>query len=157
MKTKNAVLLFTAAFIWGTAFVAQSVGMEYLGPFGFNGIRNFVGSLALLPCIFLLNKINRRSEAVEQNEPAERQKSIVDRRDLLWVVPVCGKYPAADWYAVYQCGKMWIYYRFLYCTCAGIWYFLKEESWMESLDGSSACSGGTVFFMYHRRILIRKR
>ena len=39
----------------------------------------------------------------------------------------------------------------------GIWYFLKEESWMESLDGSSACSGGTVFFMYHRRILIRKR
>ena len=60
MKTKNAVLLFTAAFIWGTAFVAQSVGMEYLGPFGFNGIRNFVGSLALLPCIFLLNKINRR-------------------------------------------------------------------------------------------------
>ena len=68
MKTKNAVLLFTAAFIWGTAFVAQSVGMEYLGPFGFNGIRNFVGSLALLPCIFLLNKIDRRSEAVEQNE-----------------------------------------------------------------------------------------
>ena len=27
--------------------------------------------------------------------------------------------------------------------------FFKEESWMESLDGSSACSGGTVFFMYH--------
>ena len=68
MKTKNAVLLFTAAFIWGTAFVAQSVGMEYLGPFGFNGIRNFVGSLALFPCIFLLNKINRRSETAEQTE-----------------------------------------------------------------------------------------
>lgn len=34
---------------------------------------------------------------------------------------------------------------FIIVTCAGIWYFLKEESWMESLDGSSACSGGTVF------------
>ena len=82
MKTKNAVLLFTAAFIWGTAFVAQSVGMEYLGPFGFNGIRNFVGSLALLPCIFLLNKINRRSEAVEQNEQQRDRK-------VLWIGGVC--------------------------------------------------------------------
>ena len=82
MKTKNAVLLFTAAFIWGTAFVAQSVGMEYLGPFGFNGIRNFVGSLALLPCIFLLNKINRRSEAVEQNEPQRDRK-------VLWIGGIC--------------------------------------------------------------------
>ena len=82
MKTKNAVLLFTAAFIWGTAFVAQSVGMEYLGPFGFNGIRNFVGSLALLPCIFLLNKINRRSEAVEQNEQQRDRK-------VLWIGGIC--------------------------------------------------------------------
>lgn len=82
MKTKNAVLLFTAAFIWGTAFVAQSVGMEYLGPFGFNGIRNFVGSLALLPCIFLLNKINRRSEAVEQNEHQRDRK-------VLWIGGIC--------------------------------------------------------------------
>ena len=82
MKTKNAVLLFTAAFIWGTAFVAQSVGMEYLGPFGFNGIRNFVGSLALLPCIFLLNKINRRSEAAEQNEQQRDRK-------VLWIGGIC--------------------------------------------------------------------
>ena len=82
MKTKNAVLLFTAAFIWGTAFVAQSVGMEYLGPFGFNGIRNYVGSLALLPCIFLLNKINRRSEAVEQNEQQRDRK-------VLWIGGIC--------------------------------------------------------------------
>ena len=42
MKTKNALILFLAAFIWGTAFVAQSMGMDYLGPFGFNGIRSFV-------------------------------------------------------------------------------------------------------------------
>ena len=56
--------------------------MEYLGPFGFNGIRNFVGSLALLPCIFLLNKINRRSEAAEQNEQQRDRK-------VLWIGGIC--------------------------------------------------------------------
>ena len=32
MKLKNALLLALTAFIWGTAFVAQSVGMDYIGP-----------------------------------------------------------------------------------------------------------------------------
>ena len=57
MKLKNAVILALTAFIWGTAFVAQSVGMDHLGPFTFNGVRNFIGGAALLPCIMLLNKI----------------------------------------------------------------------------------------------------
>ena len=58
MKTKNAIILFLTAFIWGTAFVAQSVGMDYLEPFTFNGIRSFIGAIALLPCIAILNKVN---------------------------------------------------------------------------------------------------
>ena len=57
MKLKNAVILALTAFIWGTAFVAQSVGMDHLGPFTFNGVRNFIGGIALLPCIMLLKKI----------------------------------------------------------------------------------------------------
>lgn len=36
---KNLLLLFLTAFIWGTAFVAQSVGMDHIGPFTFNAIR----------------------------------------------------------------------------------------------------------------------
>lgn len=54
-------MLFLTAFIWGTAFVAQSVGMDYLGPFGFNGIRSLIGGVALLPCIYILGKINKNS------------------------------------------------------------------------------------------------
>lgn len=57
MKLKNAVILALTAFIWGTAFVAQSVGMDHLGPFTFNGVRNFIGGIALLPCIVLLREI----------------------------------------------------------------------------------------------------
>lgn len=62
MKTKNAFMLILTAFIWGTAFVAQSVGMDYLGPFTFNGVRSIIGGIALLPCIVLLNRINGVSE-----------------------------------------------------------------------------------------------
>lgn len=62
MKTKNAFMLILTAFIWGTAFVAQSVGMDYLGPFTFNGVRSIIGGIALLPCIILLNRINGVSE-----------------------------------------------------------------------------------------------
>lgn len=65
MRRKNACMLFLTAFIWGTAFVAQSVGMDYLGPFGFNGIRSLIGGVALLPCIYILGKINKRTAGEE--------------------------------------------------------------------------------------------
>ena len=45
---KNALLLL-AAVIWGVAFVAQTVGMDYVGPFTFNAVRCFLGALVLLP------------------------------------------------------------------------------------------------------------
>lgn len=62
MKTKNAVILVLTAFIWGTAFVAQSVGMDYLGPFTFNGVRSIIGGAALLPCIAVLKMLNGKGE-----------------------------------------------------------------------------------------------
>ena len=46
------MLLLTAA-IWGFAFVAQSVGMDYLGPFTFNAVRSLIGGITLLPFIAL--------------------------------------------------------------------------------------------------------
>lgn len=57
MKAKANVLLLLAATIWGFAFVAQRVGMDYIGPFAFNGIRFALGSLSLVPLIlFYKNK-----------------------------------------------------------------------------------------------------
>ena len=50
---KADILLLTTAAIWGFAFVAQRVGMEYIGPFLFNGIRFALGSLSLLPLIYI--------------------------------------------------------------------------------------------------------
>ncbi len=45
-------LLLLTAFIWGFAFVAQRVGMEHVGPFGFNGVRFGLGCLVLLPLLW---------------------------------------------------------------------------------------------------------
>ena len=46
---RSELLLLLTATIWGTAFVAQRVGMEYVGPHTFNATRFLLGSLVLLP------------------------------------------------------------------------------------------------------------
>lgn len=48
---KADILLLTAAIIWGTAFVAQRIGMDYVGPFTYNGIRFALGGISLLPLL----------------------------------------------------------------------------------------------------------
>ncbi len=50
---KNTGMLFLAALIWGFAFVAQSAGMEYVGPFTFNAVRCTIGALVLVPVALL--------------------------------------------------------------------------------------------------------
>lgn len=59
----NALLLITAA-IWGFAFVAQRVGMEHLGPFTFNAARFTLGSLSLLPLLFISRDERPASENI---------------------------------------------------------------------------------------------
>ncbi len=46
---KSDLLLLVTAAIWGVAFVAQRVGMDFVGPFTFGGIRFALGALVLLP------------------------------------------------------------------------------------------------------------
>ncbi len=50
---KSDFLLLLTAMIWGFAFVAQRAGMEHTGPFMFNTIRFALGSISLLPLIWL--------------------------------------------------------------------------------------------------------
>ena len=55
------VLLLLTAGIWGFGFVAQRSGMEYVGPFAFNGIRFILGSLSLLPLILFLKRHSKKA------------------------------------------------------------------------------------------------
>lgn len=65
-KMKSNILLLLTAFIWGSAFVAQKSGMDYIEPFTYNGIRTFIGGLVLIPVIIFFTKKNNRQNGTEE-------------------------------------------------------------------------------------------
>ena len=142
MKPKNAVMLLLTSLIWGTAFVAQSVGMDFLEPFTFNGVRSFIGGVTLLPCIWLLEKD-------EWEAGSGRNKKRSDSgRNCLWSAFICSKQPPTDGDSVHNSRKGGIYYRILYCVCSGSWDISKESSRLESVDVSISGTDRAVFLMY---------
>ena len=77
-NTKNKFLLLLTAFIWGVAFVAQSVGMDYVGPLTFNAVRFIIGAIFLIPCIAFLDKLKEKeNQAAGKNTPAAPQNKKV--------------------------------------------------------------------------------
>lgn len=90
-RMKSPLLLLLTATIWGVAFVAQSVGMDYVGPFTFNSVRSIIGGIVLIPCIFLLNKINGNEEdlSVEKKTKSSRSRA-EERKNLIIGGTMCG-------------------------------------------------------------------
>lgn len=58
-------MLLITAIIWGTAFVAQSEGMNFVQPFTYNAVRTLLGGVALIPCIFVLRRFKKDRSAAE--------------------------------------------------------------------------------------------
>ena len=81
---RSSLLLFLAASIWGVAFVAQSVGMDYMGPFTFNGARSLIGGTVLLPLIAFREQKQKKAET--RKETAEERKQ---RRKITLIGGVC--------------------------------------------------------------------
>ena len=93
MTGKNTLMLFLTAFIWGTAFVAQSVGMDYIGPFTFTCVRSLIGGIFLIPCIcFLDNGVRKMTEQKDRKKQIGKKK----KRMSSWVESV------VDWHFVWQ-------------------------------------------------------
>ncbi len=78
---KQIVLPLTAAFIWGSAFVAQSLGADVMGAFTFSAIRMTIAIAVMLPLLPLLHKI------VPKEEYPDKKKY---RRDLFMGGLICG-------------------------------------------------------------------
>ena len=74
----HSLLLLLTAVIWGVAFVAQSAGMDHVGPYTFNCARSLLGGLVLLPVL----AARRRGET--------RSLSRRERRTLLAGGAMCG-------------------------------------------------------------------
>jgi hypothetical protein len=58
-KLFSLVCAILCSFIWGTGFIAQDMGMDYIGPLTFSAGRLFLGFLTLLP-IFLIFELKKR-------------------------------------------------------------------------------------------------
>ena len=54
-QLKGSLALLTATIIWGFAFIAQSVGMDLIGPFTFQMVRCLLAVALLVPLSFLLD------------------------------------------------------------------------------------------------------
>ena len=76
-KLRNTFFLFLTAMIWGAAVVAQSVSMDYIGPFKFICLRSVIGGLFLIPVIIVLDGIRKKS----QNESAD----VVNSENILHI------------------------------------------------------------------------
>ena len=83
-RIRQNVFPVLAALIWGTAFVAQSVGADYVGPFTFTAARSTVAFVFLLALCLLLRRRRRRDF---RGEAAPRPGT---RRDLLLGGLCCG-------------------------------------------------------------------
>lgn len=82
LNIKSTFMLFLTALIWGMAFVAQSVGMNYIEPFTFTCIRSLIGGIVLIPCIWFLRKLNAW-------ERTEHQKITQSQKRQLMVGGIC--------------------------------------------------------------------
>lgn len=79
-QLRGVALLMLTALIWGTAFVAQSVGMDHLGPFAFTAVRNYIGCVTLLPVIALAAKLRTGKPEEAENAPVLKK----------WTMPLWG-------------------------------------------------------------------
>ena len=80
-QIKGSLCLLLGTTIWGFAFIAQSVGMDKIGPFTFQAVRCTLAVLFLIPCSFLMEM-----KACDARQSAEKWKNPV-----LWKVGlICG-------------------------------------------------------------------
>lgn len=75
------LMLLVCAMIWGSAFVAQSSGMEHIGPWTFNAMRSLIGGMTLVALMPFLDKV--RHVTVQE-------KKAMDQKTLLTGGIACG-------------------------------------------------------------------
>lgn len=80
-QIKGTAMLLLAAMVWGAAFVAQSVGMDHVGPFTFQATRQLLACIVLLPIIVLRDRAGG---------DINRPKNKADRITLWKAGFVCG-------------------------------------------------------------------
>ena len=85
-QLKGVFILLITALIWGSSFVAQSVGMESVEAFTFNGIRTLLGAAVLIPFILVRDFINNKKSPVPKDTKKKENKSLIIYGSIIGVV-----------------------------------------------------------------------
>ena len=86
LQVRNSFILFLCAVIWGSAFVAQALGMNHIGPFAFTFARSIIGGLFLLAVLPILDRLTRK-----KNETQNAPKTSPWRNPKVWTGGIlCG-------------------------------------------------------------------
>lgn len=81
-QMRQVVFPILAAFIWGTAFVAQDLCADSIGAFAFNATRYFIAVLALLVVILISDKLKKNKPTLTAQEKKAANKQ-------LWLGGLC--------------------------------------------------------------------
>ena len=65
-QLQGSLLLVLATLIWGSTFVAQSTGMNHIGPFTFLAIRNIMGAVFLFLLSFVTDRLSKDEKTAKQ-------------------------------------------------------------------------------------------
>jgi len=91
-QIKGDLILLITAIIWGTSFVSQKLGMNYIEPFTFGASRFLLGAIVLIPVIIFFDKMNKKSAKSQKgNDGKVEQKGVTFKTKDLFVGGIlCG-------------------------------------------------------------------
>ncbi|MCM1365188.1 MAG: DMT family transporter [Faecalibacterium sp.] len=80
----GSIMLAVCAMVWGSSFVAQTTGAEFVGPFTFISLRSILGAISLLPVIAIMDTAKKKKGTYVKLETKK------DKRFFLLGGIVCG-------------------------------------------------------------------
>ena len=149
---QSALLLLTAA-IWGSAFVAQQTGMDYVGPFTFNAARNLLGGLTLLPLIVFFSSCKKRTLPPDASSENGTQSKTLWAGGILCGIALFAasalQQIGIQYTTVGKAGFITALYIVLVPVCG---LFLRKR--VQGLARSSHCRCRSLSALHDRRILL---
>ena len=85
-NVKGNLILLLTAIIWGTSFISQKLGMNYIEPLTFGASRFLLGAGALIPVILAFDRLNKGKRSREDKE----EKCKYNNKDLIKGGVLCG-------------------------------------------------------------------
>ena len=119
------ICLIVASLIWGTAFVAQTTGMDHIGPLTFTNIRFLIGGLIVFP--LAIKEIPRFKKLL-------KKKKLFIIIFFYWTKFIVGHFFATIRSAIYKDWQCSFFNNFVCSFCSNYFsIYIKKENSLEYL------------------------